>query len=126
VAVADETQTLSPAELAVYVRQNPPTDFFDNDFYALMFSTTQAVDQPGHVLWFHVDYTKFLEQERAPVQPALDRLTTYLRHRLAVRHARVKFHFPELAMATHWRAGENSPFRQLNPDLFKHILDLAA
>jgi hypothetical protein len=48
-----------------------------------------------------------------------------LRHRLAVRHARETVLFPELAMATHWRAGENSPFSQLNPDLFKYILDFA-
>ena len=124
-AYADE-KTLTPAELAVYFQQNAPTDFLDEDFFAQLFSKTQVVDQPGRLLWFHVDYMKFLEPERAPVQPALDRLTTYLRHRLAVRHARETFLFPELAMATPWRAGEASPFRQLNPDLFKHILDLAA
>jgi hypothetical protein len=33
---------------------------------------------------------------------------------------------PELAMALHARVGNSSPFRQIPPDLLKHILDLAA
>ncbi len=85
-----------------------------------------AGGQPQELLWFHVDYTKFLEQERVPVQPTLDRLTTYLRHSIAVRHWRETILFPELAMALHARVGDSSPFRQLPADLLKHILDLAA
>ncbi len=124
-AYADE-KTLTPAELAVYFQQNTPTDFLDEDFYAQLLSKTQAVDQPGRLLWFHIEYMKFHEQERAPVQPALDRLTTIIRHRLTVRHARKTILFPALAMTLHARVGNSSPFQQLPQDLFKHILDLAA
>ncbi len=117
---------LTPAELAVYLEQNPPTGFFDNGFYAHMLSIKQEGGQPGYLVWFHVDYTKFLEQERVPVQPALDRLTTVIRHRLAVRNKRETILFTELAMALHDRVGNRSLFRLLPHDLFKRILNLAA
>jgi hypothetical protein len=112
---------LSPAQLAEYVKANQPlkVDMFN---YRILLDSVA----PGNrdVVWFErIDLNQ--PDNHAPVHPHLNRLTTYLRHRLAVRRARETFLFPELAMATHWRAGEASPFRQLNPDLFKHILDLA-
>jgi hypothetical protein len=118
-------ETLSPANLAVYLKENPATDLIEEDFHAQMFSM-KAPGQVGELLvWYHVDYTLMHEQDRGPVQPTLDRLTTYLRHRVAVRKGRETVLFPELAMGTHWRAGENSALRLLNSDLLKHILDLS-
>jgi hypothetical protein len=113
---------LTPAQLADYVKAYQPlkVDMFN---YRILLDSVA----PGNrdVVWFErIDLN--LPDNHVPVHPHLNRLTTIIRHRLAVRHARETFLFPELAMATHWRAGEASPFRQLNPDLFKHILDLAA
>jgi hypothetical protein len=79
----------------------------------------------SRTLWYHVDYTQLHDQGRVTVQPTLDRFTTYLRHRFAVRNRREIILFPELAMALHARVGNSSPLLQLPADLLKHILDLA-
>ncbi len=114
-------RVLTPAQLAEYVKTHQPLKVDMFAYHILLDSVA-----PGNpVVWFErIDLKR--PDNHVSVHPHLNRLTTYLRHCLAVRHARETVLFPELAMATHWRAGENSPFRQLNPDLFKHILVLAA
>ncbi len=111
---------LNPAQLAEFVKANQPLKV-DMFAYRILLDSVA----PGSpVVWFErIDFNR--PDNHVLVHPHLNRLTTYLRHRLAVRHARETVLFPELAMATHRRAGENSPFSQLNPDLFKYILDFA-
>ncbi len=68
----------------VYVNENPPGEFFDMVEYAQFFSPALVDEQAEHLIWYHVDYAWYREEEdRVPVQPKRDRLTAFLRCRVA-------------------------------------------
>ena len=113
---------LSPAMLAAYVNENPPGDFYDEVDHAQLFSPAPPGVQANYLIWYHVDYTLLLEEERVPVQSKLDRLTSFLRRRVA----NYKWRLHVFTTAFDTMVDARSPIKQLPPDLLKHILELAA
>ncbi len=71
-------ETLSPAELAVYVNENPLGDLCDCEDHAQLFSQAPIGVHVEYLFWYLVDYTMLSEEERVPVQPSrVERATAH-------------------------------------------------
>ncbi len=110
---------LTPAELAHHVIAFPPTGYYLGWMVALL---ARPLDD-SRLAFKHVDCE--YPHDYIPVQPNLDRLTAFLRRRIAMCHWRQEFIIPVLAMALHPRIGQGSPIRQLDMDCLKYILAMA-
>jgi hypothetical protein len=110
---------LTPTELARHVIGFPNVRYYR---WQMVAALVCGGNEPFNV-FMHVDSE--YSDGYAPVQPKLDRLTAFIRHRIATSHWRQEFIFPALAMALHPRVGQDSRVHKLDMDCLKYILSIA-